>query len=234
MRLTALLSFYDEQPAQLERLVASLPVAGVTHLVALDGAYSLYPGGKAKSPLVQTKALRAACRTHGIKLTLEQPTSTWAGNEIEKRSRLFAAAETITTEHDWLLIMDADETVDKAPADLHVRLADSWFDVGELTYREANRTIPFPKLFRAIRGLHCHANHYTYRTPDGRHLWGNAHTFRLEPRLPVTDMYVTHRPTNRTTDRLEARAGYYKTRDQLGIEVHAPIRAPHAPPLAAA
>lgn len=218
--IVGLLSFYDEHPDWLTRCIHSLPV---DHLIAIDGAYRLYPDGKASSPPRQHEAIRDAAAAAGIPLTLHIPNTVWPG-EVEKRNHLFEIAETMTGPADWYFVIDADEHVTATPPDLKARLAGTVFDVGAIHLTEPGHprgTMVFPthpKFFRAIHGLRAIGNHYTYTTPDGRKLWGNAKTDRLEPRADLTDLQVMHSKNLRHPDRYENARTYYLTRDEHGIE----------------
>jgi hypothetical protein len=219
MRLVALLSFYDEQTTDLERLVRSLPQAGVTHLLALDGAYCLYPNAQPASSQAEHTTLKQAASAAGLTFHLRIPPTPWQGNEVEKRTALFHLAERLTTPDDWYLVIDGDEHLTQ-PADL-TSLHDSTFDVAEITYTETKPdgqeyTVHSPRLFRAIRGLHCFRNHYTYRTPDGRLLWGNARTDRLEPRHIAHQLHMRHEP--RDAIRRRQAQDYYTQRDAKRVE----------------
>lgn len=224
MKVCALLSWYDEDPRWLDRCVRSLAWLPVDRVVAVDGAYALYPGGKAASPPDQPEAIRRACLGIGAQCTLHLPDEVWAGNEVEKRNRLFELGERFTSEGDWWFVVDADEHVLYAPADLRDRLQRAPFDVGAVELVEPGGptgTITFPthpKFFRAIRGLRCHQDHFTYRTPDGRNLWGDAKRTRLEPRADLSGVRVEHRKEFRHPDRRAAANGYYRARDAAGVE----------------
>jgi hypothetical protein len=222
VKLVALLSFFDEEIAPLERLIASLPLAGVTHLIALDGRYEMFPAPYNTSPREQVDAINAACKRVGIEcmaFSALPPLAQWAPwhSEMEKRSYLFRLGELVATTDDWYLIVDADEEIISAPPDLHQQLATTTFDVASVTLDQAKPLHGFPKFFRAIRGLHVTGNHYTYATPDGRYLWGNALTTRLQPRLPL-DMVIRHHEHERTMARRTAKVGYYAMRDNAGVE----------------
>lgn len=218
MRICGLLSFFDEPEDDLHRLIASLPLAGVDHLVALDGRYRTFPAPVDTSPHEQHEAIMAACDQASIGLTLhvEGP---W-DSEIQKRSYLFALGEKNTEPTDWYYICDGDEQVTHAH-DVRNTLADTTFDVAQIQLLGRDAAPDFPKYFRAIRGLHVYANHYTYRTPDGRYLWGHAHTTILQPRA-IVDMQVMHHA--RSTRRRTQAIGYYITRDHAHIENHQPMR----------
>jgi hypothetical protein len=71
VRLTALLAFYDEQPKDLILYVASLTQAHVDNLIAIDGAYQLYPHTTHHSPPTQHATLAAACQQARIQRTRE-------------------------------------------------------------------------------------------------------------------------------------------------------------------
>lgn len=219
MRLVCLLSWFDEQPATLLRLIASLPIAHVTHLVALDGRYQLYPCDYDQSPPDQAAAIREACLHARIGCTIETPDGPYTNNEVEKRTRLFQLAETVTTPDSWYLVMDADESVLTAPADLLARLATTEHDAGETTYIQRGGELDLRKLFRASRGLHVAGNHYTYLTADGRKLWGQTPTGPMEPALH-SGLEVTHHFSERTVLRDRAKHRYYADRDTQRIEIH--------------
>jgi hypothetical protein len=224
MQIVALMSWYDEPPQALRAMIGSLTTVPVSRLVALDGAYRLYPDGQNRSSSLQHAAIIQACQHHGIELTNETPATVWHGNEIEKRNRLFELAEQVTGPDDWYMVIDADEQVLTAPQDTSSRLAGSPFDVAGITLREPGHPLgtivfdTFPMFFRAIPGIRCHQDHFTYRTPDGRNLWGDAKRTRLEPRLDLTDLVVEHRNQLRHPDRRRAAVTYYDRRDEAGIE----------------
>ena len=123
-----------------------------------------------------------------------------------------------------IFVIDADEHITEAPAGIHATLGSTVFDVAAVTLTEPGwplGTIVYPthpKFFRAIRGLRARSNHFTYVTPDGRKLWGNAKTDQLEPRHDLTALKVEHLTKLRHTDRARAAQAYYDTRDRLGIE----------------
>jgi hypothetical protein len=233
VRIVGLLSWYEENPAWLGEMIASLPAAGISHLIALDGAYALFPGASPTSDLSNVHAIQAACDAAGITYSIHQPVEVWEGNEVEKRSALFELAEQGTTEEDWYFVMDADETITSVPADFVDRLATSSLDVGMVTFyeppREATgpapnfrwqrkRRYPIRVLFRAIRGLRVHKNHWTYVTPDGRRLWGQNKR-SLEPALDCTDLEIFHRSDLRHEARRADQYAYYATRDEQKAEL---------------
>jgi hypothetical protein len=112
MRLFALLNWYDESPTWLATTITSLTNIGVDHVIAVDGAYYLYPHARARSGAEQAEAVHFACDSVGIGLTMERPQDGWLRSEAEKRTHLFRLAMAIgTTGEDWLFAIDADEVV---------------------------------------------------------------------------------------------------------------------------
>lgn len=220
VRITALLSWYCEQPDWLAKTIHSLELAGVTRLVAVDGAYSLFPGARGRSSNVEHDTICDTAAAVGIDVTIMAPDAPWP-SEIDKRNHLFRLADEVPA--DWYLVIDGDERIAEVPGDLHERLRTSIFDVAQITLEEphptlAPVTVPFPMFFRAIPGLEVVANHYTYVAPDGRVLWSAADRVRLEPRLDVTDMRVLHLTHFREPVRRLWARRYYVDRDRQGVE----------------
>lgn len=213
--ICGLLAYYDESPTWLRQLVESLPIMGVTRLVAVDGAYALYPGGQPTSPQDGHKALRQACQKAGIQLHHHTPDRVWE-DELEKRSFLFELGETVTEDHDWFFVVDADERVTQAPKQLPQLLDRLDTLVAECLLWDARSEIPLRMLFRAKRGLRVVGNHYTYQLPDGRRLWGDWNN-QLELATPI-DVLVEHRDSQRTPRRRDAKFSYYARRDRLKPE----------------
>lgn len=230
MQIVALLSWYEESPRWLEETIDSLVLAGVDRLVALDGAYGLFPGATPHSDPAQKEAIREAA--DGLfPVDIYTPSKVFKGNEVQKRSTLFEFGEEVTTEDDWYFVMDADELISEVPDDFRARLEQTDRDVAEVTFVEQrNPDLPPPSLwqrkdrypirvlFRAIRGLRVKTNHWTYVTPDGRKLWGqNKRT--LAPALDCTDVEILHRSDLRQEGRRADQYSYYSTRDQRKTEI---------------
>lgn len=230
MQIVALLSWYEEDPQWLDDMVHRLPLAGVDRLVALDGAYALYPGATAASAPVQKLALKAACDEVGIGVDVYTPTGVFKGNEVEKRSALFELAEEVTGPDDWYLVIDADELITDVPENFRDRLEQTDLDAGIVTFdegRDPDRPPPSLAqrkdqqavriLFRATRGIRVKGNHWTYVTPDGRRLWGQNRR-SLVPALDCTDLHILHRSDLRHEARRADQYAYYAIRDARGTE----------------
>lgn len=220
-RIIALLSWYDEPTEWLDRCIASLGKIPVDHLIALDGSYDLY-NDEPESPREQYHAIRLACARD--RLSFEIHGRDWTGNEIEKRNRLFELAEDAANPGDWYMVIDADEYVVSVDKDPHDHLERTPFHVAAVTLDEPGhpmgtiRYATFPMFFRAIPGLRCVGDHFTYTAPDGRKLWGDAKRARLEPRADLTGIVVEHANQLRHPDRRRAAMDYYRARDAAGIE----------------
>lgn len=229
VRIIGLLSWYEEPVEALVASLAGLKLGGVDHVVAVDGAYALFPGGRPSSDPGQHAAITMACRQLGMGLTLHTPQAAFAGNEVEKRTLLFALGWAVAEPGDWFWVQDADQVTTDAPDDLKSRLAATDRDVAEVNLvdvvlAQANRPdwpaeIPMRSLFRA-QPITVRTNHSTYVTADGRLLWNtDRHGTEAEPTLDLTDcVRVEHRAQQRPADRLQAKMGYYAQRDEQGVE----------------
>ncbi len=227
-RLIALLSWFDEPPATLTRCLAGLSAAGVTHVVALDGRYGLYPADHDQSHPNEYAAILLSCRELGMSCTIEQPAGPFEGGEVEKRTALFALGWAAASDGDWFWVQDADQWTVSVPADLGERLAATDLDAAEVDMLdvEAQRanlsTWPahhaMRSLFRA-QPLRVDGNHVNYVTADGRHLWGRDGDGRVENALDLTGcVHVEHHPQERAPGRLAAKLTYYAERDAAGVE----------------
>jgi hypothetical protein len=222
MRLVGLLSFYEERPAVLAECVSSLVRAGVGHVVAVDGAYFLYPHGQAWSKIDQHEAITAVCRGADVGLSLHVPPEPWFGNETEKRTVLFRLGELVAGDDGWLWVIDADETVTVGPSrsDL-AALNESRFDVAEVRLWqgvESDRVDvaqhPDRRLFRSGLGVTVGPAHDDYRA-GGRLLRGQG---VQEPAMDLLGVRMEHRPACRSLERTERKQMYYAMRDRLGVE----------------
>lgn len=226
MKIHGLISFYDEPVDSIARCLTGLARAGVDHVIALDGAYALYPGGKPASATAQHAAFAIGCRQLGMAHTLHVPNEVWAGNEVQKRTALFSLAWSLAEPGDWFLVMDADQIVTDVPDDLRDRLAATPLDVAETQFVDmVAKRVDRPdwpaeftvrNLFRA-QPIHLEISHLTYVTDDGRYLWGDA-SKTLEPTLELTSLVIEHHPDRRPAERQMDKLQYYATRDELGVE----------------
>lgn len=239
MRIVGCLSWFDESPAWLAASVAS---AGrfCDHLVAVDGAYALFPGAEPRSASDQHEAIRETSFGLGMGLTIHAPREVWWGNEIEKRNRLLALALLeAEPEVDWLYIFDADTVARIVPADLRDLLAaaeeyavagvslveiydlQEWPDIVREHDFPARSTTPMHRMFyRALPGLRVRGAHWHYIAGEGeeeRVLWGSA-AVPHEEALDLSCVKVEHRSNKRDLGRRRRALGYYAQRDAMQIE----------------
>lgn len=228
MKLHALVCFYDEPTENVARCLAGLHLAGVDHVIAVDGAYALYPDGKGSSLLEQHAMFMVCSRTLGMACTMHIPSDVWHGGEVEKRTYMFALAQGMAQDGDWLFVVDADEFITDAPSDLRDHLQATDLDVGEVTITDmiavaANRKDWPPdfqarRLFRA-QPIVVDTTHATYVTFDGRYLWAHMNPSLEEPALPIDGLRMEHHPNARPSERLAAKMGYYGHRDNQAVEL---------------
>lgn len=233
-RVTALLSFYDEPVELLAAHVASL--AGVVdHLVAVDGAYMLFPEGKPSSDPQQMRIITEVARGLRIGLTTHTPTTTWIGNEVAKRNHVLKLAELVTREDGWYLVLDADCIVTGVhPEWFQVveKVANDGYGAMNIGVREVQNIpgvtqtdthAPVRLMYRAVRGLEYGPSHWTvsYEDPDaelGRtYLWGDRSFRPVDAYDGTSYLRIDHRHEV-TAERDLAQRQYYARRDKLGIE----------------
>lgn len=242
MKLLGLLCWYDERPQELSACVASLAELGVDHVVALDGAYTLYPDARASSPVEQHMLLREACAALGMGLTLHVPARPWIGGEPQKRTTHFAIADAVAEDGDWFIVMDADQVTPTFPTDLKRRLEESQHDAAVVTFCDGPALAadlpewqpwrPLRILFRA-QPIEVVLKHFHYVAADGRVLWDAADTLEgqygsfaltpdpnaIEPLDLLNEVVVLHRPQLRAAERQAAKLALYAERDESAIEM---------------
>jgi hypothetical protein len=101
VRITALLPWFDETPADLTRAVSSFAPL-VDHVVAVDGGYAAEPELGIVSPAEQEDAIKGAAA--GLDLTIVRPAQAWGG-EVAKLDHAVAVA---AVRCDWFIHLHAD------------------------------------------------------------------------------------------------------------------------------
>lgn len=207
MIVTAALSWYDELPETLERCVVG--VANVAdRIVALDGAYSRFPGGRPQSPPRQARVIRETAKRCGLEALVLAPDRLWAG-QVEKRSYLLSVA---TVNADWICVVDADHVVnaDRTVARQALEQANGTdaFDVplftpanpdrpieqsagGQWHAQHSGQTVPIPHLYRAYPGFRVERYHWWYSAVKGNQrvwMWGGDNvTYPVAPHAMLPD-----------------------------------------------
>jgi hypothetical protein len=105
VRLIALLSWYDESPTWLGTTVAGIGQF-CDGIVAVDGAYALFPGARPRSHPQQAEAIVQAAESCDLDCIVYRPREVWYGNEVAKRNKTLDLAAAL--EPDWVVIIDAD------------------------------------------------------------------------------------------------------------------------------
>lgn len=213
MNVIGILCFYDERASSLAGVVTGLAKVGVSHVVAVDGAYALYPEGRAYSDREQHSTISEVCKSLDMGCTLHAPSEPFVGNEVEKRSLSLRLAEAVAEpDVDWYFVVDADHFVVSAIGHLAL-LQQTKCDVAAIRLTEGAGSMACRCVFRAIPGLRYDGNHFTPVTPDGRNLHNST-----SPVLDLSCVEVEHRVGQRDMDRRESQVRYYERRDRLGIE----------------
>lgn len=228
MNLIACTSWFDEPVETLLACLAGLAEAGTNHVVAMDGRYALYPADHDVSAANEYAAILLACRELEMACTIHQPSGPWEGNEVQKRTALFALAWSVAKPGDWFWVQDADQVVVRAPADLKALLERTEHDVAEVTIldtvaqRAKQKDWPERFVMRALfraQPITVGPAHCMYRTADGALLWGYEGETDIADALDLSDVVlVEHRPDLRPHDRQHAKLVYYAERDAARIE----------------
>lgn len=241
MRIHGIFSWFDESPSWIGTAIASLG-RFCDHILAIDGAYALYPGGKPKSHPNQVETILHTAEAAGVGCTIYQPQEVWWGNEVEKRNKAFDIVRSYAEEDvDWLCIFDADYHVVRCqPDSIRHELANTDCDVATYGIIEtedwlsngANSLATQSKIetqwVSQTRDLYrCHASllvgpaHGDYSRISNskwKQVWLRG-PYDLEPAHDISGfLTVYHRTKDRALVRRNAQQGYYQMRDQLGIE----------------
>jgi hypothetical protein len=218
MRLISLLSWFDEDVAWLAELVASMARAGVEHVVAVDGAYVLFPQARGHSPSEQAQTVLATAAGAGIGVTVHSPAAPWAGNEVQKRSWLFAAAHLVAEPgRDWLWVCDADEVITAGPNPGELDASPA--GAAEVLLVSDDGAHPVRRLFRAHpRGISVQGRHGRYVNGDGGVLWDSCDAPAEVEAANAWSARMRHRSSPRAAARSSARRAYYRRRDAQQLE----------------
>jgi hypothetical protein len=214
--VTAALIWYDERPDDLETCIRGIATVA-DRVVAVDGAYSRYPGAKASSPPAQARAIRAIAKRLGLACTVHVPDKTWAG-QVEKRSFAYAEA---AKGSEWVAIFDTDwiasgdgeavraELRTYSPA-VDVVTVPMFTPTGDRTAtnwhaRMADTREPVVHFLRALPELQVEQVHwYISAMKDGRKAWLAYGGFPSPwPRLPHQPIRATYGIEHRTLQRNE-------------------------------
>jgi len=190
--IIAVLVWWQERPDWLAACVASC-APFCTHIVAVDGAYSLFPNATSRSPGEQVAAIKDTAAAHGMGCSVHQPEAPWDGQEPEKRSFAFKLAESVAVPHrDWYFSIDADEEAElqAEPERLIRHLATTTLNVGTVHFDYEGEQA-MRRMFRALPGLRAVTNH-EFAADDGHYFSGDPAQFGDDEWLPIKINHSRH------------------------------------------
>lgn len=108
MKVCGTLIWYDESPTFLAAAVSGIARV-CDFVVAVDGAYALYPGARPRSHPDQAETILLTCESMGVGCVIHRPQEVFWGNEVEKRNTALQLAKPFLTDgEDWIVVFDAD------------------------------------------------------------------------------------------------------------------------------
>lgn len=222
------MTWFDEPVDFLRRAIRTTGEAGMDVLVALDGSYALMENPKASSPPSQHKVIQKEAARAGLELVLAVPAEPWP-TEMDKRTAAFdIALSRAEVGRDWFFVLDADYELHASP-DFRRVLGLVETDVGLIRVAtppgpggSATHGPPpvgtFRSLFRAQK-ITVGPNHFTYKTEDGRVLFGLEFGEEQVPAFDFTGLLdVVHYTYHRPKARVQRQFDYYRARDKAAVE----------------
>jgi hypothetical protein len=242
VKIIGVMSWYDESASWLAASVAGFGRFCDT-IIAVDGAYALYPQARARSMPEQSEAILQAAEAVGAGCIIHRPQDVWFGNEVEKRNHTLDLARAIGVEgEDWVCVFDADFTVMQAyPEAIRDHLSRTAHHVATYTILDGKDlmadeeqariaqeidvstewTVRTRSIYRLLPELRYDTKHWNVvgDLDDGRSvtLFGSAVEQVPEARLENA-LVVYHRRQARAKVRNQAAEAYYALRDSLGAE----------------
>jgi hypothetical protein len=219
--IAAVLVWFDESVASLERCVTSL--AGVADLlVAVDGRWKMFPGSELYSPPEQAEAIRQSAAAATIECSVTQAPRAALISQVAKRNYALALAESSA---DWVLVIDGDEWVEACDAEALRGLLAAAKDVCEVSIRNEGRGVfqkrpaPRRRLYRADAGVTVELAHNGYRAGDGRWLNGDRDHVDLAASEDLSTVIgLAHDRDARSNERQRSCGFYYDVRAKVGAE----------------
>lgn len=214
MTITAALCWYDEEPATLHACIASL--AGVVDtVVALDGRWWGFQGTADSSPPEQHQALEDASYAADLPLIALSTRQLWP-SQVVKRAELLRLAA--ASKNDWILVIDADERIERCVHPALAAALDTELDVAVVSLRNTgpgvrNLSVRWARrLLRAVSEPRCVIAHNYIQAADGRWLAGDEAHVRLEPAADATTLGLVNHVGIRPAPRQKASELHYTTR----------------------
>lgn len=243
MRIVGVLSWYDESPHWLSTAVAGFG-RFCDLIVAVDGAYAMFPEARRCSHPDQAEAVTLAAEAAGCASLVYRPQDVFHGNEIEKRQlTIDLCAPFLRPGEDWLFVFDADYHVMICDPDtIRYQLRNTNHDVATYTIMDGRDFLADPGMRRTARDVDVSLDwtirtrdayrwdptlrvgpaHWTYSVADGdggrRWLRGPSTVEVSGAEYLDSALVVYHRTADRARLRREAAERYYRARELEGIE----------------
>jgi hypothetical protein len=242
MKIVGVLSWYDESPHWLATAVAGFGRL-CDSIIAVDGAYALFPGARPRSHPQQAEAIVQAADAAECGLILHRPDDIWYGNEVEKRNFSLKLAGNILEEgEDWLLVFDADYHMLMCnPEMIRAELAQTDLNVATYTILDGidflgdealgkyaatvdsidhEWTCRTRDIYRWNPSIKIGPAHWTYSAlVDGKRRWLRGPWEKEVDALELDrNLVVYHRTQDRVSGRRERAKRYYDTRMEQKTE----------------
>ncbi len=213
MNVVGVLVWYDESPEMLATAVSGFARI-CDNIVAVDGAYALYPEGKPRSHPVQASTIQYAAESAGAGCLVHRPREVFYGNEVEKRNLTLGLASAL--EPDWIIVFDGDfQMAECHPELVRADLEDTNLHVATYELRDTHERLR--SIYRWTDDLAYGPAHYIVRgTYDGvRHeLRGHQESEALW----LGNMYAHHVSHDRMKERADDAASYTQLCEFYGAE----------------
>ena len=217
VRVCAAIAWHDETVEFLYRAVTSLEGL-VDEILAVDGAWKLFPNGAPASAPDQEEAIWAAARAIGIPVRVKVPDRVWE-SQVEKRAALMELAG----EHsEWILVLDADEYIASSDPDVvHAGLAASDLNVGIVTHRNLHRgwTAGNPDPPRAGMNRRLYRSGTTVVVVHSGYVRHGEHLHVADPVDLRDHLTIEHDNWNRGDQRNQRAKDYRVGRERERVEV---------------
>ncbi len=215
--IVGVLCWYHEMPEQLATCVSGFSRV-CDQIVAVDGAYALYPQAKPRSHPVQASTILHAAESAGVGCIIHRPREVFYGNEVEKRNLALSLARPFKP--DWVLVFDADfQVVECHPELVREELERTDAVVATYELRDEWGAQPFRGIYRWSPSLAYGPKHSDV-TAD--YFWGQEVLRGETNETHALDLntLTVHHLDDRSQERRTAATAFDRMRNLYGIESH--------------
>lgn len=210
--IVGVLCWYEEPPEALATAVAGFARV-CDQIVALDGAYALYPAGRPCSAPGEAEAILAACEAAGVGCIVHRPRELFAGNEVEKRNLSLSLAAAF--EPSWVIVFDGDFRVTWCvPEAVRWDLVNTTANVGSYSLRDEHGFGRLAGVYRWTHDLRYVSTHYDVR---GTYNGAEVRLREVGSEL-MLNLEAVHRHDQRSAARKNGMTVYSERRDAYGVE----------------